>query len=175
MLTYNPTSPNLNSTNSKKCLEKDLDNHDSVIPVMMIGHGGCHVNTNFSICTHFSQKAQQGIGIKPVADHSTFSGTILLIDSGWLLGTLCCGMLRWKVSRKKNHAPEGLLPAGVDPVSRRALWDILAAQRAGRALLLTTHFMDEADLLADNVAIMSEGRLAALGTPLHLKHEYSHG
>ena len=43
--------------------------------------------------------------------------------------------------------------AGVDVQSRRALWAVLAAHKKGRAMLLTTHFMDEADLLADEVGI----------------------
>ena len=43
--------------------------------------------------------------------------------------------------------------AGVDVQSRRALWTVLAAHKKGRAMLLTTHFMDEADLLADEVGI----------------------
>lgn len=68
-----------------------------------------------------------------------------------------------------------MVVAGVDPVSRRSLWDILEKQRSGRALLLTTHFMDEADLLADRIAIMADGRLVALGTPLALKQKYSQG
>jgi ABC-type multidrug transport system ATPase subunit len=63
----------------------------------------------------------------------------------------------------------------VDPASRRALWAILAACKRGRALLLTTHFMDEADLLADSIAIMAEGRLQAWGTSLALKQRYSRG
>lgn len=41
---------------------------------------------------------------------------------------------------------------GVDPVSRRALWDILSQCKAGRAMLLTTHFMDEADILSDQAS-----------------------
>lgn len=68
-----------------------------------------------------------------------------------------------------------MVVAGVDPVSRRSLWDILEKQRSGRALLLTTHFMDEADLLADRIAIMADGRLVALGSPLALKQKHSHG
>ena len=63
----------------------------------------------------------------------------------------------------------------MDPASRRALWAILAAAKPGRALLLTTHFMDEADLLADAVAIMAGGRLRALGPALRLKQRYSSG
>lgn len=49
--------------------------------------------------------------------------------------------------------------SGVDPVSRRALWSVLLRVKPGRAMLLTTHFMDEADLLSDRIAIMSEGSL----------------
>lgn len=65
--------------------------------------------------------------------------------------------------------------SGVDPASRRALWAILAAAKSGRALLLTTHFMDEADLLSDAVAILAGGRLRALGPALRLKQRYSSG
>ena len=65
--------------------------------------------------------------------------------------------------------------AGVDPASRRALWAILKACRPGRAMVLTTHFMEEADLLADTVAIMSEGRLLTAGSSLALKRHWSNG
>lgn len=47
-----------------------------------------------------------------------------------------------------------MAPAGVDPVSRRALWAILSQWKRGRAMLLTTHFMDEADMLSDQVGIL---------------------
>lgn len=65
--------------------------------------------------------------------------------------------------------------SGVDPASRQALWAILLASKAQRALLLTTHFLDEADALADRVAILREGRLAALGPALALKARYCNG
>lgn len=65
--------------------------------------------------------------------------------------------------------------SGVDPVSRRALWAVLQAAKAGRTLLLTTHFMDEADLLSDRVAIMNAGELACFGTGLELKEKFSDG
>ena len=95
-------------------------------------------------------------------------------------------MLRY-LGRERAHSLHALLTAlpraasqdepssGVDPASRRALWAILAAAKRGRALLLTTHFMDEADLLADSIAIMAEGRLQAWGTSLALKQRYSSG
>ena len=58
---------------------------------------------------------------------------------------------------------------GLDPQSRRQLWDLLAAFKArGRTILLTTHYMDEAQVLCDRVAIVDRGRVIALGTPLEL-------
>jgi ABC-2 type transport system ATP-binding protein len=58
---------------------------------------------------------------------------------------------------------------GLDPQSRRQLWDILRALRAdGRTILLTTHYMDEAEKLCDRVAVVDHGKVIALGTPAEL-------
>jgi ABC-2 type transport system ATP-binding protein len=58
---------------------------------------------------------------------------------------------------------------GLDPQSRRQLWDILRALRAnGRTILITTHYMDEAERLCDRVAIVDHGKVIALGTPAEL-------
>ncbi|XP_077172968.1 phospholipid-transporting ATPase ABCA3 [Paroedura picta] len=65
--------------------------------------------------------------------------------------------------------------SGMDPVSRRATWDLLQHQRSGRTILLTTHFMDEADLLGDRIAIMAKGELQCCGSSLFLKHKYGAG
>jgi ABC-2 type transport system ATP-binding protein len=55
---------------------------------------------------------------------------------------------------------------GLDPQSRRQLWDILARfKAAGGTILLTTHYMDEAEALCDRVAIVDHGKVIALGTP----------
>ena len=59
--------------------------------------------------------------------------------------------------------------AGLDPVSRRQLWELIDKNRKGRAILLTTHFMDEADVLGDRIAIVKEGRLRCLGSLRFLK------
>ncbi|XP_047994969.1 phospholipid-transporting ATPase ABCA3-like [Leguminivora glycinivorella] len=65
--------------------------------------------------------------------------------------------------------------SGMDPASRRALWDLLQKEKAGRSMILTTHFMDEADILGDRVAIMSSGRLQCVGSPYFLKKHYGVG
>ena len=59
--------------------------------------------------------------------------------------------------------------AGLDPQARRQLWDLITALKAeGRTVLLTTHYMDEAERLCDRVAIVDRGRVIALGTPREL-------
>jgi ABC-2 type transport system ATP-binding protein len=58
---------------------------------------------------------------------------------------------------------------GLDPQSRRQLWDILRGLRSqGRTILLTTHYMDEAERLCDRVAVVDHGRVIALGSPAEL-------
>ena len=58
---------------------------------------------------------------------------------------------------------------GLDPQSRRQLWDLIEVFKSdGRSILLTTHYMDEAERLCDRVAIVDHGRVIALGTPREL-------
>jgi ABC-2 type transport system ATP-binding protein len=58
---------------------------------------------------------------------------------------------------------------GLDPQARRNLWDLVdELKKAGRTIILTTHYMDEAERLCDRVAIMDHGRIIALGTPQQL-------
>jgi ABC-2 type transport system ATP-binding protein len=58
---------------------------------------------------------------------------------------------------------------GLDPQSRRQLWELIeGVKRAGRTVVLTTHYMDEAERLCDRVAIVDHGRVIALGTPREL-------
>jgi len=60
----------------------------------------------------------------------------------------------------------------MDPEARRQTWDILQSQRAGRTMILSTHFMDEADLLGDRIAIMADGQLQCAGSSMFLKNLY---
>jgi len=58
---------------------------------------------------------------------------------------------------------------GLDPQSRRQLWDVVLGFKArGRTVLLTTHYMDEAERLCDRVAVVDKGKIIALGTPAEL-------
>ena len=49
--------------------------------------------------------------------------------------------------------------SGMDTSTRRRLWDMLKKNKAGKIVILTTHYMDEADILGDRIAIMAEGRV----------------
>uniref|UniRef100_A0A8C1RC96 ATP binding cassette subfamily A member 5 n=1 Tax=Cyprinus carpio TaxID=7962 RepID=A0A8C1RC96_CYPCA len=59
--------------------------------------------------------------------------------------------------------------AGMDPVSRHQVWSLLKSRRAGRVTVLSTHYMDEADILADRKAVISQGQLKCVGSSLYLK------
>ncbi|KAF3703359.1 Retinal-specific ATP-binding cassette transporter [Channa argus] len=65
--------------------------------------------------------------------------------------------------------------SGVDPYSRRSIWDLLLKYRTGRTVIMSTHHMDEADLLSDRVAIISQGRLYCCGSPIFLKNCFGAG
>ena len=91
--------------------------------------------------------------------------------------TLSGGMRRrLEIARGLVHNPQIFFldepTTGLDPVSRIAVWEMLDNLRNTRNLtmLLTTHYMDEADKLCDRIAIVDHGTMVALGTPLELKH-----
>ncbi|ETK91973.1 hypothetical protein L915_04575 [Phytophthora nicotianae] len=65
--------------------------------------------------------------------------------------------------------------SGMDPYSRRSTWEILLNNRNDRVMVLTTHFMDEADILGDRIAIMAEGELRCCGSSLFLKNRFGAG
>jgi len=82
---------------------------------------------------------------------------------------------RLMVARAVMHRPSILFldepTAGLDPQSRIALWEILGELHVdGQTILLTTHYMEEADQLCDRVAIIDQGQVVALDTPAGLKH-----
>lgn len=65
--------------------------------------------------------------------------------------------------------------SSLDPVSRRKVWDILLAERGNRTIIMTTHFLDEAEVLADRIVVLSGGRLRAEGTAPGLKNQLGGG
>ena len=65
--------------------------------------------------------------------------------------------------------------SGLDPLSRRKIWDILLAERGDRTIIMTTHFLDEADFLADHIVILSKGNLMAEGSSAGLKSQFGDG
>ncbi len=90
--------------------------------------------------------------------------------------TLSGGMRRrLEIARGLVHSPKIFFldepTTGLDPVSRVAVWEMLTKIKAERRLtmLITTHYMDEADRLCDRIAIVDHGKLVALDTPLKLK------
>eukprot|EP00808_Paulinella_micropora_P006538 g17892.t1 len=64
---------------------------------------------------------------------------------------------------------------GMDPSSRRFMWELIASTMAGRSVILTTHSMEEAEALCARIGIMVGGRLRCIGTGSHLKHRYGEG
>jgi ABC-2 type transport system ATP-binding protein len=82
---------------------------------------------------------------------------------------------RLMVARAIMHDPDVLFldepTSGLDPQSRLALWDVIGElHRNGQTIVLTTHYMEEADQLCERVAIIDHGKLLALDTPTGLKH-----
>ena len=65
--------------------------------------------------------------------------------------------------------------AGMDLSARRSLWDMLKNYRRDRIIILTTHYMDEADVLGDRIGIMAAGKILCLGSSLFLKNRYGSG
>jgi len=92
------------------------------------------------------------------------------------------GMIRrLEIAESMLHRPKVLFldepTVGLDPIARKAVWDHIQRLRSdfGTTILLTTHYMEEADELCDRVAIMHLGKIAAIGTPSELKATVGEG
>lgn len=59
---------------------------------------------------------------------------------------------------------------GMDPVSRRQVWDLIQRLKKKRVVIMTTHAMEEAELLSDKLAVLNHGEVRCVGTPLQLKN-----
>jgi len=87
---------------------------------------------------------------------------------------------RVQIARAVAHHPSLLLldepTAGLDPQSRIALWELVEELRdEGMTVLLSTHYMEEADALCDRVAVIDHGRILVVDTPQALKREHGNG
>jgi len=87
---------------------------------------------------------------------------------------------RLQIARAVAHRPSLLLldepTAGLDPQSRIALWELVGELRDdGMTVLLSTHYMEEADALCDRVAVIDHGRILVIDTPQALKREHGDG
>ena len=108
------------------------------------------------------QEALEMIGLTEMAD------TLVRQYSGGMIRRL-------EIAQAILHRPVVLFldepTVGLDPVARRAVWDHVKELKArfGTTILLTTHYMEEADVLCDEVAIMHQGRVVAKGSPIQLK------
>jgi ABC-2 type transport system ATP-binding protein len=92
-----------------------------------------------------------------------------------MVRTFSGGMMqRMLIARAMMHDPEVLFldepSAGLDPQTRLLLWDIIRDfNKQGKTIVLTTHYMDEADALSDRISIIDHGKIIASGTPAELK------
>lgn len=64
---------------------------------------------------------------------------------------------------------------GMDPVSRRDVWNLVQKLKKDKVVILTTHAMEEADILSDRIAVVCDGKLKCIGTPLYLKNTFGDG
>lgn len=64
---------------------------------------------------------------------------------------------------------------GVDPCSRRSIWDIVIQHKKNRTIIMSTHHLDEAEVLSDRIAFLEKGGLKCCGSPLHLKDKLGQG
>ncbi len=95
-----------------------------------------------------------------------------------LVRTYSGGMIRrLEIAQSMIHRPRLLFldepTVGLDPLARNAVWDYIRRLRTeyGMTIFLTTHYMEEAEVLCDRVAVMHLGKMAALGTPKELERE----
>ena len=65
--------------------------------------------------------------------------------------------------------------SGMDISARRQLWNMLKEQKKDRIILLTTHYMDEADILGDRIGVMHQGKMTCLGSSMFLKNKFGVG
>ena len=90
------------------------------------------------------------------------SGHISMFETGWV-GTLSVALHNNLITATQ----------GLDPASRRGLWEVVKNSKEGRALILTTHSMEEAEMLCDRLGIFVDGQLVCIGNPKEIMSRYA--
>ena len=143
------------------------------VPQLLSADGALTAIENLDLSARlYGLRAKQRIA--RVREALEFAG---LADVGAkLVRTYSGGMIRrLEIAQATLHTPQVLFldepTIGLDPVARRAVWDKLfeLRQAHGMTILITTHDMEEADVLCDELAILHQGRLALTGRPAELK------
>ncbi|KAJ8416454.1 hypothetical protein AAFF_G00357420 [Aldrovandia affinis] len=148
-------------------------------------------------CENFARYEEQGIGIQwsniaqspEEGERYTFIVSIImmLIDSviywllTWYIENVFPGGMQRKLSVAIAFVGGSKIiildepTAGVDPYARRGIWELLLKYKQGRTIILSTHHMDEADILGDRIAIISHGKMCCSGSSLFLKKCFGSG
>ena len=149
------------------------------VPQLVSADGSLTARENLRLSArlyHLPRESREGA----IAESLAFMG---LTDVGdRLVRTYSGGMVRrLELAQAMLHSPMVLFldepTVGLDPTARANVWDRVARLRddIGTTILLTTHYMDEADELCDRIGVMHRGRLARVGTPAQLKDEVGPG
>ncbi|CAF2638906.1 unnamed protein product [Rotaria sp. Silwood2] len=167
----------MNKTNTKihehnHWIEMD-SNMNKVCPLMRIKH----LTKKFGKLTavsDFSFDFYKGEVCALLGHNGAGKTTITFILVGMLEATSGCVILQdldHRIHIQQTRKMIGFCPQ-YDPYNRRLIWTIIQKMKdAGKCVILTTHFLEEADILSDRIAIMSHGQLQASGTPDFLKKQ----
>jgi ABC-2 type transport system ATP-binding protein len=145
------------------------------VPQMLSADGALSATENLILSA--SLYALRGIERDSrIREALAFSGLEDVADN--LVKTYSGGMIRrLEIAQATLHRPEVLFldepTIGLDPIARRTVWERLLELKAstGMTILLTTHDMEEADYLCDQLAILHQGRLEVVGRPIDLKNQ----
>ena len=152
---------------------RDVRRRIGYVPQLVSADGGLTAWENLVLSARLYRipRAERGERIRAALEFMGLAGA-----ADQLVKTYSGGMIRrLELAQAMLHRPTVLFldepTIGLDPLARRAVWERLQELRAqwGTTVLITTHDMEEADVLCDDLALMHQGRLAARGTPAELK------
>jgi ABC-2 type transport system ATP-binding protein len=149
------------------------------VPQLLSADGSLTAYENLLIFAKLYHIPRRERGIR-IHDALSFMGLDEVSDK--MVREYSGGMIRrLEIAESMLHRPRVLFldepTVGLDPIARKAVWDHIQRLRSdfGTTILLTTHYMEEADELCDRVAIMHLGKIAAIGTPSELKATVGEG